>query len=131
MSIKCTTNSLDRALMDVLEEYDDYVNSVSPQAVRRVANKCRRTIRAAASAKFGGSGDYANSWSTKVTEKNPHEFQITVYSKMPGLPHLLEFGHIKKTPSGQVRGRVSGRTHIKSAEVEAITDIMKEMRSSL
>jgi len=128
--IKTTLGGLPDAIGDILKEYDEYVRKLTPQSVRRVANKCRKTIRARASANFNGS-DYASSWSTKVTEKGEHSFTITVYSKKPGLPHLLEHGHVIKTKSGKIRGRTDAKPHILPAEQEAKREIEKELKKIL
>lgn len=124
-----TIDGLSDAIMDVLNEYDQEVNNLTPRAVRKVATRCRKDIQSAAAAKFNGSG-YQSSWVTKVTNKSARDYAITVYSKKPGLPHLLEKGHIK-VAHGHVLGRTPGRVHIKPAELKAIADIEKEIRRAL
>lgn len=124
-SIRVGLSGLADAINDLLEEYDDSVRRASPQAVRRVANKCRKEIREAAP-----GDDYPKTWATRVTEKDPTRFKITVYSKKPGLPHLLEHGHVLVS-HGKVAGRTGAKVHIKPAELHAIRNIEKEMEKIL
>lgn len=116
---------LTAAVDEILQEYDDQVKRANPQVVRRVANRCRRQIKAAAPGQT-----YPGTWATKVTEKSPEHFEITVYSKKPGLPHLLEHGHVVKA-YGRVLGRAGARVHIKPAELQAIKDLEKGLEEIL
>ncbi len=120
-----TIEGLKGAIDDILEEYNDTVRRANPQAVRRVANKCRNQIKAAAPGSV-----YPGTWATKVTKKGEEHFEITVYSRKPGLPHLLEHGHIIKR-NGKVYGRTGAKVHIKPAEIQAIANIEKELRNAL
>ena len=116
---------LSGAIEEILQEYDDSVKRSSPSAVRRVANKCRSQIRGAAT-----GNEYPGTWATKVTNKSPEHFEITVYSKKPGLPHLLEHGHVIKA-YGKILGRTGARVHIKPAEMAAKQNIESELRKIL
>lgn len=113
------------AIEEVLQEYDDTVKKMTPQAVRRTATKCRNQIRAAAP-----GNDYPNTWATRTTKKGAENFEITVYSKKPGLPHLLEHGHVLIS-HGKVCGRTGAKVHIKPAELQAIRDIEQEILKRL
>ena len=120
-----TIEGLKGAIDEILQDYNDTVKRANPQAVRRVANKCRSQIRGAAP-----GTEYPGTWATKVTKKSEEHFEITVYSKKPGLPHLLEHGHIIKR-NGKISGRTGAKVHIKPAEIQAISNIEKELRKAL
>lgn len=113
------------AIDEILQEYDDHVKRSNPQVVRRVANKCRSQIRGAAP-----GSEYPGTWATKTTNSSSEHFEITVYSKKPGLPHLLEHGHIVKA-YGRVLGRTGARVHIKPAEMQAKKNLEKELEAIL
>jgi len=113
------------AIEDILTEYDDNVKKDSKSSVRKVANKCKAQIKAAAP-----GTSYPGTWATKTTSRGAESLAITVYSKKPGLPHLLEHGHVL-IAHGKVCGRVGARVHIKPAELEAIRGIEREIKRIL
>ena len=68
----------------------------------------------------GAKGDYARSWKVKKTSENATGIVYTIYSTKPGLPHLLENGHVIKNQTGKVIGkRAPARPHIGPAERDA------------
>ena len=51
---------------------------------------------------------------------------MTLYSKVPGLPHLLENGHAKRGG-----GRVPGKTHIAPVEQELIKQFEEQIEKAV
>ena len=125
MSKTVSIGGIAGAIDEILQEYDDQVKRSNPAVVRRVANRCRSQIRGAAP-----GSEYPGTWTTKVTKKSPEHFEITVYSRKPGLPHLLEHGHVVKA-YGKVYGRTGARVHIKPAEMQAKSSLVKELEAIL
>lgn len=123
--MKVTIDGLADAIEDILQEYDDNVKMDSKSAVRRVANRCKKQIKAAAP-----GTSYPGTWATRTTSKGPEGLVITVYSKKPGLPHLLEHGHVL-IAHGKVCGRVGAKVHIKPAELIAVKSIEQEIKKIL
>lgn len=75
------TNYVQDGVVPALEESLD---EVSKEAVKR--------LKANTKAKLGGTGKYAKSWA-REREKGRLKVGYTVYNKLPGLPHLLEYSH--------------------------------------
>lgn len=101
------------ALEDIFNDVSKVSSDALETGVRKGAQTGAKAWRAGAASKFGGSGKYASSIRSKV-DRTGDKPQATVYSTMPGLPHLLEKGHA--TIGG---GFVPGREHIAPAATEA------------
>lgn len=106
-----TADNLDKALDKVLKQYANDVTMTVKDLSKKFAKEGAKAVGQAASATFGG-GKYARSW-TSLYEEGRLSAQGVIYSKVPGLPHLLEKGHAKRGG-----GRVSGRVHIQPVEEE-------------
>ena len=71
------------------------------------------------------TGRYAKGWAWQRTGMNRKEGSVgvTLHNKsLPGLPHLLEFGHAKRNG-----GRVPGKVHIAPIEKEICEEFQKEV----
>lgn len=98
-----------------LAAYSQDVTDGVKRNVKAVAKECRDEIRSTASSLFGGTGEYAAGWSTKVNFESRNDIRVTVHNqKYYQLTHLLENGHAKVNG-----GRVEGRPHIEPAEKNA------------
>lgn len=76
------------AVSEILSKYSDVVGEALEQTIEKVAKEAKKGI----SAKAPGSGKYAKSWKARNTGTRTAP-EYTVYSDLPGLPHLLEHGH--------------------------------------
>lgn len=108
---KTTIDSLDKAIEKALNQYADDVTMTVKDLSKKFAKEGAKSVGQAASSMFGG-GRYARSWTSQY-EESRLSAQGVIYSKMPGLPHLLEKGHAKRNG-----GRVGGRVHIQPVEEE-------------
>ena len=111
------------AVMEGLTEYAELATDSMKDAVTKAAKTCKSEIAANAPKH---TGKYAKSWTTKVTKENSNTKEITVYSKKPGLPHLLEHGHAKVGG-----GRVTGHAHIAPAEEKAEKQLEQDIKKAL
>jgi hypothetical protein len=103
---------LEKECMKILSEYQKDVKEEMDEAIKKVAKAGAKKVREN-SGVFGGTGKYANGWTSKV-ENGRLSAKGTIYNaKVPGLPHLLENGHAKRGG-----GRVPGRVHIAPVEKE-------------
>lgn len=100
------------SLEDIFMDARMAATEAGQEGVRTGAKASAKAWRRNARAQFGGKGKYASSVRSKV-DRLGDEPQATVYSTMPGLPHLLEKGHA--TLAGN---RVPGREHIAPAATE-------------
>ena len=124
MAKTCTIDNMDAAIMDILDEYEEFTVQTVREATQRVAKEGVRALKSS-SGQFGGSGKYARGWTT-TSEGGRFDTTVTIHNRTPGLPHLLENGHALRNG-----GRVSGRTHIAPVEQELVTKFEQLLRTEL
>lgn len=124
---KVTLEGLPDAINEIIEEYqDDSVRSMH-MAVQEVAQVGAKAVNSSAGV-FGGK-KYKRSW--KVQSENTRlEAKATIYSTVPGLPHLLEKGHAKKR-GGRTLGFTPGKAHIKPVEDTINKLLVKKVEQAL
>lgn len=110
----------------ILDEYGDNVRENLGDIVKQMSKKGAATLRSQSRATFGGTGKYAKGW-TSTAQTGRLSAQGTIYNgDLPGLPHLLEFGHANR--SG---GRTPGRVHIATVEQQLISEFESKVKSKL
>lgn len=125
MAKRVTVDNLASAIAEILEEYGDEVNQNSEDITKQVAKKGVQALRSASSV-FGGTGKYKRGWEAKF-EKNRYWFSAKIWNaKVPGLPHLLEYGHL-----GVNGRRVPGRQHIKPVEDQLTREFISQLEKKL
>ena len=125
MATKSTVDTLAADIQKILEEYDEDVRNLTKEAVRKIGQKGVQALKSS-SGVFGGTGKYASGWSSKVEETRMGSRATLYNGKVPGLPHLLEFGHAMRNG-----GRVSGKVHIKPVEDELISAFEQDLEREL
>ncbi len=123
MSERVSIDRMADAIMEGLTEYAGLATDGMKAAVQKSAKTVKSEISANAPKR---TGKYAGSWTTKKTRESSDALEITVYSRKPGLPHLLEHGHAKRGG-----GRVAARPHIAAAEQHGIEQLEQEIERSL
>ena len=112
---KCPIDKLDQAIAGILDEYGDEVTDNLAEITKRVTKEGAKTAKAEAKGEFRGTGKYAKGW-TSTVETGRLSTQGTIYNKdLPGLPHLLEYGHANRGG-----GRTPGRPHLKAVEQRVV-----------
>lgn len=124
MATKVTIENLDIAIQNILQEYEDDVSANLDDITRKIGKTGVQALNNASKSTFKGN-KYNKSW-TSTTEKGRLYTTVTLYSKMPGLPHLLEHGHAKVNG-----GRVEGRAHIEPVEQKLVTEYEREVKAKL
>lgn len=110
MAHKVKIKDLADVIISGLNDYADLTGDEVKKAVRATAKSIKEDIRENAPKR---TGEYANSWTTKVTEETSESISITVYSKSRYyIAHLLEHGHAKRNG----KGRVAAQPHITPAQ---------------
>lgn len=123
---KCPLDKMDQAIAEILDEYGDEVVGNLAEITQRVAKEGVKTIRAESKSKFGGTGKYAKGW-TSTVETGRLSTQGTIYNKdLPGLPHLLEYGHANRGG-----GRTPGKPHLKAVEQRVIKQFERLVTDTL
>lgn len=128
-SRKTPVDKLSAEIKGILSEYQVEVTGVVTEAVKKVTTAGAKALRAQSRETFqthSKTKPYYKGWrSTLATgEKSA---QGIIYNKdVPGLPHLLEYGHANRGG-----GRTPGRVHIKLIEDQVVRDFTKEVERGL
>lgn len=96
----------------ILQDYTDQVDEGVVKSVEEIGKDGVKLLREASKQFIDHGGHYWKSWKSKV-ETNRIGSTVVLYSDMPYIPHLLEYGHAKRNG-----GRVPGRAHIKPVEAK-------------
>lgn len=124
MAKTCTIDNMDAAIMDILNEYEEFTIHTVREATQKIAKEGVKALKSS-SGVFGGSGKYARGWTT-TSEGGRLDTTVTIHNRTPGLPHLLENGHAKRGG-----GRVAGRVHIAPVESKLIGDYENYLKVNL
>lgn len=124
MATKVTIENLDTAIQGILKEYEDDVSANLDEITRKIGKTGVKALNNASKSAFDGK-KYNKSW-TSTAEKGRLYTTVTLHSKLPGLPHLLEHGHAKVNG-----GRVKGRTHIEPVEQKLVKEYEREVKAKL
>ena len=125
MATKITIDNLDSTVKKILEEYEGEVDSNMAQITKRVGDAGVKALKNESKSTFDGN-KYWKGWKATTEQKRLYTKVIIHNAKLPGLPHLLEFGHAKVGG-----GRVKGRVHISKVESELIRDYESEVLRKL
>ena len=126
MGKKTPADKLADSIEKILQEYRDDVVKDTGQLAKDFAKKGAKAVRDNARSTFGGTGKYANGW-TSTYESGRFSSQGIIYNKdVPGLPHLLENGHAKRGG-----GRVQGRSHIAPVEEKISEEFYKAVKEAI
>lgn len=126
MARKVSADRFAEEVAKICRQYGENVQESVGDVSKALAKKGAKEVKARAKSMFGGSGRYANGWTSRF-ETGRYSAQGTIYNAdVPGLPHLLENGHAKRGG-----GRVPGRAHIKPVEEEIVKQFENEVKSKL
>ena len=125
MPKKVTTDTLADSIRDILEEYGDEVKGSLDEITKKIAQKGQQAIKNESKSKFNGKR-YWKGWKVYL-QVGRLDTKATIYNEsLPGLPHLLEYGHAKRGG-----GRVQGTVHIAPVEEQLVNEFEKQVRSKL
>lgn len=126
-SRKTPINKLDSAIHGILEDYSAEISQSMDQTVKRVTREGVKALRAESRRAFpNGTAAYAKGWTSSVDTKK-RSAQGVIYNKdLPGLPHLLEYGHANRGG-----GRTPGRVHIEPVENTIAQSFVKEVTKAI
>lgn len=120
---------LSAAVEKILNAYGDDMRDNLAAITLSVARSTAKKLTQESRHKTGGSGKYAKGWGV-TTENTRLTKRSVVHNKStPGLPHLLEHGHIMA--NGKRGGVARGGPHIGAVEQEAVALYQKEVKSQL
>lgn len=120
--------SISKELNKILEQYGRKADEAVEKAAKRAGRDTAKTLRNTSPKR---TGEYASSWTTKVTRSSGKLIGVTVYNKEHyQLTHLLENGHVTKNKKGEY-GRTKPIKHIQPAEQEGIQNFEQLVRAEL
>ena len=108
----------------ILQDYGDGVEKNLKEIAGAVAKKGAAAVRSSARGAQKGK-KYPSTWTSEV-EESRLRVEATIYSRKPGLPHLLEHGHAKRNG-----GRTAEHVHIAPVEEEVIREFERQVMSKL
>ena len=120
-----TIEELPDAISKILKEYEGEINSEMPTIIRKVAQKGVQAMKSSASV-FKGTGAYAKGWGYKFEPDRLRPTAKIHNKKLPGLPHLLEYGHANRNG-----GRTPGKVHIAPVEEKINRELEEKIRHAL
>lgn len=127
-----TPDQLGDELAKILSQYGEDITGHTREAVRAAAKKGTQALKSVSKSTFGTvkaqKRKYADSWTVKYEDGGLYELAI-LYNNKPGLPHLLEHGHVLK--GGGRSGYVEGRQHIEPVEEELINNFEHALREAI
>ena len=120
--------SVSAQLDKILEQYGRKADEAVEKSAKRAGRDTAKDLKNTSPKK---TGEYASSWSTKVTRSSGRLIGVTVYNKDHyQLTHLLENGHVIKNKKGEY-GRTRPIKHIEPAEQEGIQNFEELVRAEL
>lgn len=130
--MKTPVDKLNKAIQRVLQKYaNDVTHDVEAVAVKMgqrgaaaLREKSAQTFPVIKTHKI--TSNYAKGW-TFAKEGTRLGATVTIYSKVPGLPHLLEYGHVCRNGTERTYDRVPGYEHIKPIAEELETTFEREV----
>ena len=119
---KAEVKNLDKVVM---AELDAFAGALPEDIMEAQKTAAKAAVKELKSSSPSQTGKYAKSWKTKTTKTRTGS-ETVIYNALPGLPHLLEYGHDVKV-SGKKVGHAKAYPHIKEAEENATQLFEKEL----
>lgn len=119
---------LNKAITQILQEYSDDVSANLDTMVQKVCQKGTKALKAEA-AKAQEGKEYPKSWTSTVERQRLYSNGI-IYSRTPGLPHLLEYGHVIRS-GGRITGQAKAHTHIAAVAEKLVNEFEREVERKL
>lgn len=113
----------------VEKELDEFFGML-PEDIAKAQNTAAKAAVRTLKQTSPGDGQYHKGWKTKTTQTRTGAETVIYQGDLPGLAHLLEFGH-PIVSGGRTVGQARAFPHIKPAEEEVIAAYEKELRKVL
>lgn len=132
MAKRSPIDKLKENVAKILEEYQADVEGSVAEISQELAKKGAQALRSESAQKFGNYA-YAKGWTVETGNKAHRQvyFSSVIYNKTPGLPHLLEHGHVTRNGIGRVYKPTPAHEHIAPIESELISTFEREVKSKL
>ena len=136
MARRTAVDKLNEALNGIRSEYAEDIRGNVEQIAEAMGRKGVQALKAKSNETFpvnrdrSSTGEYAKGWKMQ-TEKTRTGATVTIYNNHPGLPHLLENGHVSRNGTGRTFGRAPGHEHIKPVADELVETFEREVVKKL
>lgn len=122
---------LSAAIGDILSEYAGDIGQNVGQIAEQMGKKGVQALRKQSKAALNtDTGDYAKGWKSQV-EQTRTGTTVTIYNTHPGLPHLLEHGHVTRNSTGRVFPKTPAHEHIAPVAQELVETFQREVVEKL
>lgn len=127
---KVKVEGIEKAFMDILEEYGGNLTEEAPDIVEDVGRECQEVVKTAITTAGIKGKKYKNSIVVDI-KKGRFTASATIHSpKHYQLTHLLEYGHEVKA-HGKTYGKTQARPHWRDAEAKAIKKLEDELKKAV
>ena len=131
MARKTPIDQLVSAISGILDEYAEDVGENVGEIAVQMGRKGVQALKKVSRQEFPkGSGEYAGGWKSQV-DRGRMGTTVIIYNEHPGLPHLLEHGHVTRNGTGRVYGEVRGREHIEPVADELVETFEREVLNKI
>lgn len=131
MANRTPVDKLADAISGILDQYEGEVRDNLGEITTQIGKKGVQALRRASKdALKTDTGKYVRGWKTQV-EKGRLGTTVIIYNEHPGLPHLLEYGHVSRNGTGRTYGEVPGHEHIQPVAEELVRDFEKKVVEAL
>ncbi|MBR2697951.1 MAG: HK97 gp10 family phage protein [Clostridia bacterium] len=128
---KTPVEKLNSAIIDILSEYEADIQGNLERIVPEIGKKGVQALKAEARKKLNqDTGEYVKSWKYQVN-KQRLSTTVTIYNDHPGLPHLLEYGHVTRNGTKRTFPPTPAHPHIAPVADELVETFEREVVSKL
>lgn len=131
MARKTPLDQMADAISSILDEYKDSIDENVGEIVTQLGRKGAQALKKESRQAFPkGTGEYAHGWKSQV-ERGRMNTTAVIYNEHPGLPHLLEHGHVTRNGTDRIYGMVQGREHIEPVADNLVETFEREVLTQL
>lgn len=128
---KTPVEKLNSAISDILSAYEADIQGNLERIVPEIGKKGVQALKAEARKKLNqDTGEYVKGWKYQVN-KQRLSTTVTIYNDHPGLPHLLEYGHVTRNGTKREFLPTPAHPHIKPVADELVETFEREVVSKL
>lgn len=124
--MKTTADNLDKAIAAELDEYAGMLKEDIATAQKAAAKKAIKELKRTAP----GKGRYGKGWKSKTTATRTGAETVIYQGDLPGLAHLLEYGH-PIVSGGRTVGQARAFPHVDPAAENAVTNYEEELTRTI
>lgn len=124
--MKVSPDNLDEAIMAELDQFAGMLPDEIATAQKAAAKAAVKELKTTSP----GKGRYGKGWKTKTTKTRTGSETVIYNGDVPGLAHLLEFGH-PIVSGGRTVGQAKAFPHIEPTEKNVVDVYEKELTKVL